>query len=220
VDFRLISATNRPLDQFVRDERFREDLYYRINAFAIRLPSLRERPVDIPVLAQRFLARYCAAQGLPLDSKTFAREAVDALIAYPWPGNIRASLTARAQRCRRRDGDSRVRHRILHANIPSSGPGTAAIARRSRTRAHHPHSRAVHWNKKEAARVLAISVAPRKSRDRSRERSPKKLSRHLRSVSQATRPIANQISATPTLPQTSATPSSTPEARAPELDPD
>src|SRR5215475_7424367 len=55
VDFRLISATNRPLEQFVRDGRFREDLYYRVNAFAIRLPSLRERQVDIPVLAQRFL---------------------------------------------------------------------------------------------------------------------------------------------------------------------
>src|SRR5204862_8032294 len=55
VDFRLISATNRPLDMFVRESRFREDLYYRINAFAIRLPSLRERAVDIPVLAHRFL---------------------------------------------------------------------------------------------------------------------------------------------------------------------
>src|SRR5499425_3359231 len=89
VDFRLISATNRPLDQFVRDTRFREDLYYRVNAFSIRLPSLRERQVDIPVLAQRFLARYCAAQGLPLDSKTFSREALDLLVGYHWPGNIR-----------------------------------------------------------------------------------------------------------------------------------
>src|ERR1043166_1973309 len=89
VDFRLISATNRPLEQFVRDGRFREDLYYRVNAFAIRLPSLRERQVDIPVLAQRFLARYCAAQGLPLESKVFTREAIDLLMAYPWPGNIR-----------------------------------------------------------------------------------------------------------------------------------
>src|SRR4029079_11200454 len=63
-------------------------LYYRVNAFAIRLPSLRERQVDIPVLAQRFLARYCAAQGMPLDSKSFSREALDLLIGYPWPGNI------------------------------------------------------------------------------------------------------------------------------------
>ena len=76
MDFRLISATNRPLDQFVRDSRFREDLYYRVNAFAIRLPSLRERQVDIPVLANRFLARYCAANGLPLDAKVLSPEAV------------------------------------------------------------------------------------------------------------------------------------------------
>ena len=89
VDFRLISATNRPLEQFVRDGRFREDLYYRVNAFAIRLPSLRERPVDIPVLATRFIARYCAANGLPLDGKIFSPEALTRLQAYPWPGNIR-----------------------------------------------------------------------------------------------------------------------------------
>src|SRR5438093_8438438 len=89
VDFRLISATNRPLEQFVRDSRFREDLYYRVNAFSIRLPSLRERVIDIPVLAQRFLARYCAANGLPLDGKSFAKEAVDLLTQYHWPGNIR-----------------------------------------------------------------------------------------------------------------------------------
>ena len=89
VDFRLISATNRPLDQFVRDARFREDLYYRVNAFSIRLPSLRERQVDIPVLAQRFLARYCAANGLPLDGKSFSKEAIDLLMQYHWPGNIR-----------------------------------------------------------------------------------------------------------------------------------
>jgi DNA-binding NtrC family response regulator len=89
VNFRLISATNRPLDQFVRDTRFREDLYYRVNAFAIRLPSLRERQTDIPVLAQRFLARYCANNGLPLDGKIFSRDAVDVLLRYHWPGNIR-----------------------------------------------------------------------------------------------------------------------------------
>ena len=74
---------------FVRESRFREDLYYRINAFAIRLPSLRERAVDIPVLANRFLARYCAANGLPLDAKQFSAEAAELLVSYHWPGNIR-----------------------------------------------------------------------------------------------------------------------------------
>src|SRR6266849_2047661 len=124
VDFRLISATNRPLEQFVKDGRFREDLYYRVNAFAIRLPSLRERQVDIPVLAERFLARYCAAQGLPLDSKVFAREAIDLLVSYPWPGNIRelestvsrAALSAPGRSIRGTDIE------FLHANptpVPS-----------------------------------------------------------------------------------------------------
>ena len=104
VDFRLISATNRPLEQFVRDGRFREDLYYRVNAFAIRLPSLRERQVDIPVLAQRFLARYCAAQGLPLDSKAFSREARRAAVRLSLARqHPRARKHAcRAPRCRRR----------------------------------------------------------------------------------------------------------------------
>src|SRR4026208_768322 len=112
VNFRLISATHRPPDPFVapppppsgpagqsvRDPRFRGDLYYRVNAFSIRLPSLKERATDIPVLAQRFLARYCAANGLPLDGKTFAKEAVDLLMQYHWPGNIREleSTVARA----------------------------------------------------------------------------------------------------------------------------
>src|SRR5213076_151096 len=121
VDFRLISATNRPLEQFVRDSRFREDLYYRVNAFAIRLPSLRERQVDIPVLAQRFLARYCAAQGLPLDSKGFSREALDLLLTYPWPGNIRelestvsrAALSAPGRTIRATDVE------FLHATLPT-----------------------------------------------------------------------------------------------------
>src|SRR5580704_7716138 len=120
VDFRLISATNRPLEQFVRDGRFREDLYYRVNAFAIRLPSLRERQVDIPVLGQRFLARYCAAQGMPLDSKAFSREAIELLCAYHWPGNIRelestvsrAALSAPGRSIRATDVE------FLHATRP------------------------------------------------------------------------------------------------------
>src|SRR5438552_11080581 len=120
VDFRLICATNRPLEQFVRDGRFREDLYYRVNAFAIRLPSLRERQVDIPVLAQRFLNRYCAAQGMPLDSKVFSREAIDLLIGYQWPGNIRelestvsrSALSAPGRTIRATDVE------FLHATAP------------------------------------------------------------------------------------------------------
>ena len=89
VNFRLISATNRPLDQWVRDGRFREDLYYRINAFSIRLPSLRERASDIPLLAAAAARRYCDANGLAVDSKAIDQGALDLLGTYHWPGNIR-----------------------------------------------------------------------------------------------------------------------------------
>ena len=145
VDFRLISATNRPLDQFVRDGRFREDLYYRVNAFSIRLPSLRERQVDIPVLANRFLARYCAANGLPLDAKSFAREAIDLLHGVSL---ARQHPRARKHRVARRAVgagaiDSRRRHRISPRGrtAPRRLGRAAAVAPRSRTRAHRPHSR-------------------------------------------------------------------------------
>jgi len=161
VDFRLISATNRPLEQFVRDGRFREDLYYRVNAFAIRLPSLRERQVDIPVLAQRFLARYCAAQGLPLDSKVFSREALDLLINYHWPGNIRelestvsrAALSAPGRSIRASDIE------FLHATSAATQPSGDQMPTLAQSeRAHIVRVlEAVQWNKKEAARVLDIS---------------------------------------------------------------
>jgi DNA-binding NtrC family response regulator len=161
VDFRLISATNRPLEQFVRDGRFREDLYYRVNAFAIRLPSLRERQVDIPVLAARFLARYCAAQGLPLDSKGFSREAIELLCSYQWPGNIRelestvsrAALSAPGRSIRPSDIE------FLHATTPTaaiSGDRMPSLAEAER--AHIVRVlEATDWNKKEASRVLDIS---------------------------------------------------------------
>jgi DNA-binding NtrC family response regulator len=161
VDFRLISATNRPLEQFVRDSRFREDLYYRVNAFAIRLPSLRERQVDIPVLGQRFLARFCAAQGLPLDSKAFSREALDLLVSYPWPGNIRelestvsrAALSAPGRTIRATDVE------FLHATEPvpdQRGEQLSSLADAERIHIARVLE-AVNWNKKEAARVLGIS---------------------------------------------------------------
>src|SRR5438128_2821393 len=161
VDFRLISATNRPLEQFVRDTRFREDLYYRVNAFAIRLPSLRERQVDIPVLAQRFLARYCAAQGLPLDSKGFSKEALESLCAYHWPGNIRelestvsrAALSAPGRSIRASDVE------FLHAATSAPQPSGEHMPTLAESeRAHIVRVlEAVQWNKKEAARVLDIS---------------------------------------------------------------
>jgi DNA-binding NtrC family response regulator len=161
VDFRLISATNRPLDLFVRDARFREDLYYRVNAFAIRLPSLRERPVDIPVLANRFVARYCAANGLPLDAKAFAPEALTRMQAYPWPGNIRelestvsrAALSSPGRIIRESDVE------FLHPHIAAPVDQTPRLPTLRETERSHITRvlEAVAWNKKEAARILEIS---------------------------------------------------------------
>ena len=161
VNFRLISATNRPLDQFVRDTRFREDLYYRVNAFSIRLPSLRERATDIPVLAQRFLARYCAGNGLPLDGKTFAREAADLLMQYHWPGNIRelestvsrAALSSPGRTIRPQDIE------FLHAaETPAETSHERLPSLADAERAHIARVlESVNWNKKQAAAVLEIS---------------------------------------------------------------
>ena len=146
VDFRLISATNRPLDQFVRDSRFREDLYYRVNAFSIRLPSLRERPVDIPVLAQRFLARYCAAQRTAARREGLLEGSGRLPDELSWPGNIREleSTVSRAALSSPGRIDPRCRHRVPPRRRHSRRPTprrAAAVARRSRARAHRPRAR-------------------------------------------------------------------------------
>jgi DNA-binding NtrC family response regulator len=87
VDFRLISATNEDLEEMVRDDRFREDLYYRIHVVPIFVPALRERVEDIPVLAEYFVSVYCAANSFP--TKRIGDDAMQALKKYPWPGNVR-----------------------------------------------------------------------------------------------------------------------------------
>jgi len=87
VDFRLISATNENLEDMVQEDRFREDLYYRIHVVPIFVPALRERVEDIPLLAEYFVSVYCAANGLP--AKRITDEAMLALKKYAWPGNVR-----------------------------------------------------------------------------------------------------------------------------------
>ncbi len=87
VDIRLVSATNQNLLQRVKDGRFREDLYYRINVVQISLPALRERVEDIPQLASYFLARYGSKPGRRIPR--LSEEALLALERYRWPGNVR-----------------------------------------------------------------------------------------------------------------------------------
>ena len=87
IDFRLICATNEPLEEMVRAGRFREDLYYRIHVIPIDLPPLRERSGDIPLLCEYFLQVHCLANGLAL--KQIADDALSVLEDHGWPGNVR-----------------------------------------------------------------------------------------------------------------------------------
>jgi transcriptional regulator with PAS, ATPase and Fis domain len=87
IDFRLICATNEPLEEMVRNGKFREDLYYRIHVVPILLPPLRERAGDIPVLCEYFLQVHCVANGIPV--KRLTEDALGALEEHTWPGNVR-----------------------------------------------------------------------------------------------------------------------------------
>jgi len=85
VDVRVLAATNRDLEALMKDGRFREDLYYRLNVVTVNLPSLRERRRDIPLLVEHFLAKYAG----DLGERVVAPEALDRLVGYDWPGNVR-----------------------------------------------------------------------------------------------------------------------------------
>ncbi len=87
VDVRIIAATNRDLEQAMKQGEFREDLYWRLNVFPIFLPPLRERPTDILLLADHFVERY--AQQHEKDVRRLSTAAIDALTSYHWPGNVR-----------------------------------------------------------------------------------------------------------------------------------
>ena len=87
VNIRLVAATNRDLTQMVSDKQFRSDLYYRLNVFPITLPSLRERPEDIPLLVRYFAQKY--SQRMDKRIETIPADALAALSKYHWPGNIR-----------------------------------------------------------------------------------------------------------------------------------
>lgn len=87
VDVRIVSATHRDLTKKIADGSFREDLYYRLNVVEIRIPALRERPVDLPVLAQHFLKKYALQNAK--DVRSFSDEAMTLLLRHSWPGNVR-----------------------------------------------------------------------------------------------------------------------------------
>ncbi len=95
VDVRIVAATNDDLEQLIREGRFREDLYYRLNVVQIDLPPLRERREDIPLLARYFLRQFCVDYDRP--PLRIGRAALEVLLAYDWPGNVRELQNAIAR---------------------------------------------------------------------------------------------------------------------------
>src|SRR5262249_11582859 len=90
VDVRVIAATHQDLEKLIREGRFREDLFYRLNVISIRTPPLRERREDIPELVQSFLQAAARRRGRPADGATaIDDDALAALKAFDWPGNVR-----------------------------------------------------------------------------------------------------------------------------------
>ena len=87
IDVRVIAATNKPVEEMVKNGAFREDLYYRLNVIPIGMPALRERTEDIPALVEHVLTRIC--QRMQIPRRSISRNAMDEAIRYPWPGNIR-----------------------------------------------------------------------------------------------------------------------------------
>ena len=133
VDVRLVAATHRDLRAEVEQGRFRRDLYYRISVVTIALPPLRDRPEDVPELAEAYLARLSRSLGRRVRS--FHPEALEALEAYPWPGNVRELVNVIEQAVNLARGDlvlpEHLPEAVRKARTPESpdpsGPGEDVV---------------------------------------------------------------------------------------------
>jgi DNA-binding NtrC family response regulator len=155
VDFRTICATNRDLQEAVKAGSFREDLYWRLNVVHVHIPPLRERPEDVPVLADAFLARF--AQSMSRRPMRFSDDARDALAGYPWPGNVRELQNAIERAVVVGRGDvitaADLPVRVTQLKAAGGAPGSLAEAERAHVLAVLD---ANGWNITRAARVLDV----------------------------------------------------------------
>jgi two-component system response regulator HydG len=157
VDARVVAATHRDLESLVEEGRFRQDLYYRLNVIAVRIPPLRERPEDILPLAVHFLEKHGRRMGR--SSCSLSPEAVDGMRAYAWPGNVRelenaierALVLGRDDVIWLHDLPDTIRHPRLTA-VPAAARPMAAIEREHILRTLG----AVSGNKTAAARLLGM----------------------------------------------------------------
>lgn len=167
VNLRVIAATNRDLDQEVQAGRFRQDLFYRLNVVEIRMPPLRERLEDIPVLARHFIEKFTKELGRPM--RPLANEACRRLMQYPWPGNVREleNIIERAiilsQNPERIDVED-LPQSLQKADHVSGSTGQAPLklddAIRQFSRAHILQVlQALSGDKKEVAKALGMSLS-------------------------------------------------------------
>lgn len=172
MDVRLLAATNRDLREEVAAGRFREDLFYRLNVIGIHMPSLRERPDDIPLLAAHFLDRYAERNRKHL--KGFTPQAMDMLLKHPWPGNVRELENAVERAVIMATGDW-VGERELPMSLRGAGGADPAVADAALPTGQDPYAglsledlerraivatlRETGDNKSEAARRLGITRA-------------------------------------------------------------
>jgi transcriptional regulator with GAF, ATPase, and Fis domain len=169
-DVRVIAATNRDLEAAVRAGRFREDLYYRLNVIVIRIPPLRDRPGEIPVLADHFLRQFNMEYG---RSTVMSAETRRAFTDYAWPGNIRelenavrrmvvlGSAPARPEPVMDAEAGLTVPARASFSSPPTGPMSLKTIAREAAREAEVAVIMAaldrVKWNRTKAARLLRVS---------------------------------------------------------------
>lgn len=158
VDVRVISATNRDLKLEVKRDRFREDLFYRLNVIPIQVPPLRKRKNDIPLLIAHFLSEAAERYGHPRHD--MSKEALALMLDYPWPGNIRELQNAiqfAIVRCNNREiGPENLPLELRNFNAPSCRPGPA---RKLNAAAIQSALAATGGNKAKAAKQLGVGRA-------------------------------------------------------------
>ena len=159
VNVRVVSATNRDLSEMIREGKFREDLFYRLCVVPVRVPGLRERPADIPALAEYFLTEFCTRNNF--RAKTFNESVFETLQSYAWPGNVR-ELKNVVERMAILTPEQEIGHEAIPAEIRrfrESGPTKSSVqeARESAERDHILRALdAADWNVSSAARALGL----------------------------------------------------------------
>lgn len=168
VDVRIVAASNKDLEKAVEDGRFREDLFYRLNVFPIRIPPLRERKEDVPLLVEYFINKYCLE--MKTSVKSISKEALEMLVSYHWKGNVRELENAIERAVILCDGDVITpEHFVLNRqflfeaaerSLPMSGPleNVAKEALRiAESRRIIEALKETRGNKTKAAEILQVS---------------------------------------------------------------